>query len=147
MNGSGKVRDDMADSVDELTLADVVAFFRRNFGLIASFVVAFGIVASIVLLLVVGKQYEASVTLVIVPPKLASELKPPSLSVQSYQQILESDAVLAETRKRLAQKGYFPSRMEFQIGQALSTKIFVSRMREDIALAPMLQAVVHAGQR
>ncbi len=113
--------------------------------MIAGFVLAFGVVASVVLLLVVGKQYEASVTLVIVPPKLASELKPQSLSVQSYQQILESDAVLAETRKRLAEKGYVPSRMDFQIGQALRTKIFVSRVREDIALAPMLQAIVHAG--
>jgi capsular polysaccharide biosynthesis protein len=144
MSGSGEVRQAMDDSTEQLTLADVVAFFRRNFRLIAGFVLAFGIVASVVLLLVVKKQYEASVTLVVVPPKLASELKPQSLSVQSYQQILESDAVLAETRKRLADKGYFPSRMDFQIGQALRTKIFVSRMREDIALAPMLEAVVHA---
>ncbi len=135
----------MDDSAGELTLHDVVGFFRRNFKLIAGFVLAFGIVASVVLLLVVKKQYEASVTLVIVPPKLASELKPQSLSVQSYQQILESDAVLAETRRRLAQKGYSPSRMDFQIGQALRTKIFVSRVREDIALAPMLKAVVYAG--
>jgi capsular polysaccharide biosynthesis protein len=132
------------DAANELTLADVVAFFRRNLKLIGGFVLAFGIVASVVLLLVVKKQYEASVTLVIVPPKLASELKPQSLSVQSYQQILESDAVLEETRTRLAEKGYIPSRMDFQIGRALRTKIFVLRQREDIALAPMLQAIVHA---
>ena len=140
----GEARSDMGDSTGELRLTDVVGFFRRNLRLIAGFVLASGIVASVVLLLVVRKQYEASVTLVIVPPKLASELKPQSLSVQSYQQMLESDAVLAETRKRLLQKGFSPSRMDFQIGRALRTKIFVSRVREDIALAPMLQAVVHA---
>jgi len=144
MSGSGEVGKDMDDAMGELTLTDVVGFFRRNFRLIVAFALAFGIVASVVLLLVVKKQYEASVTLVVVPPKLASELKPQSLSVQSYQQILESDAVLAETRKRLADKGYFPSRMDFQIGRSLRTKIFVSRLREDIALAPMLEAVVHA---
>ena len=144
MDVSGEVREDMKESGGELTLADVVAFFRRNFKIIFGTGAAVGLVTAIVLLLVVKKQYEASVTLVIVPPKLASELKPPSLSVQSYQQILESDAVLAETRKRLVEKGFSPSRVDFKIGRALRTKIFVLRQREDIALAPMLQAVVDA---
>ena len=134
----------MAQPENEMTLGDVVAFFRRNIRLIAGFVLAFGVVTGVVLLLVVEKQYEASVTLVIVPPKLASELKPQSLSVQSYQKILESDSVLEEVRKRLLQKGIAVDRYDFRIGTLLETRIFVSRQREDVTLAPMIQAIVRA---
>jgi capsular polysaccharide biosynthesis protein len=141
MAGSQEATRGVSASQGELKLADVVAFFRRNFRLVVGSALLFGLVTAIVLLLVVRKKYEASATLVIVPPKLTSELKPGTLSVQSYQQILQSDAVLAETRKRLEQHGVHPDPKRFKIGQALDTRIFVSRLREDVALAPMLEIV------
>jgi capsular polysaccharide biosynthesis protein len=124
--------------------SDVVAFFRRNLRLIAATSLGMAVVTAVVVLLILPRTYEASVTLVIVPPKFSSELKPQTLTIQSYQKILESDAVLAETRRRLAEKGYFPKPKRFKIGEDLETRIFVSRRAEELTLAPILQAVAQS---
>ena len=89
----------------ELSFADVVAFFQRHWRLIFGTAFAAGFLTGLVVILFVPRSYEASATLVIVPPKFASDLKPSTLTVQGYQQLLESDAVIAETRRRLVAKG------------------------------------------
>jgi len=126
---------------DELTFADIVQFFRRNAALIFGTAVMAGLVTAAVLLVVVEKTYEASATLIIVPPKFSSELKPQTLTVQSYQKILESDAVIVEAKKRLVERGLFAAERPLRLGKELETRIFVSRRAEETTLAPMLQAV------
>jgi uncharacterized protein involved in exopolysaccharide biosynthesis len=126
---------------DELTFADIVQFFRRNAALIFGTAFAVGLVTAVFLLLTGGKTYEASATLVIVPPRFSSELKPQTLTVKSYQTILESDAVIAEAKKRLVERGVLRAGQTLRLGGALESRIFVSRRAEDISLAPMLQAV------
>ena len=125
----------------DLTLVDVVHFFRRNIKLIVGTAVAAGLVTGAFLLLTVGRTYEASATLIIVPPRFSSDLKPQTLTVKSYQTILESDAVIAEARKRLVARGVLPGDMPLRIDKELETRIFVSRRAEEINLAPMLQVV------
>jgi uncharacterized protein involved in exopolysaccharide biosynthesis len=126
---------------DELTFVHAIQFVRRNAALIFGTALALGLITSVYLLFTVGKTYEASVTLIIVPPRFSSELKPQTLTVKSYQTILESDAVIAEAKKRLVERGVLSAGQTLQLGGALQSRIFVSRRAEEMTLAPMLQAV------
>ncbi len=125
----------------ELTLVDIVAFFRRNAIVIFGLALGAAIIVAAVVLLFIPHTYEASATLAIVPPRFSSELKPGTLTVQGYQTLLESDAVIAETKRRLVEKGLLRRRDRFGLGNGLETRIFVSRRAEEINLAPMLQVV------
>src|SRR5206468_2086424 len=89
----------------------------------------------------VPRTYEASATLVIVSPQFSSEFKPPTLTVQGYQKLLESDAVLAETKKRLLQQSVLAEGDTLQLRGNVETHIFVSAQSEATSLAPMLQTV------
>ncbi len=124
-----------------LTLSDVVAFFRRNLLLIGGAALVSGLVVGAVVLIFVRKGYEASATLVIVPSRFSSELKPQTLTVKSYQTLLESDAVIADTKKQLVLQGVYRSDKPLRLGRELETRIFVARRAEEVTLAPMLQAV------
>jgi uncharacterized protein involved in exopolysaccharide biosynthesis len=126
---------------DERVFSDVIQFFRRNAALIFGTAFAVGLVTAALLLLTVGKKYEASATLVIVPPRFSSELKPQILTVLSYQKILESDAVIAEAKKRLVERGVLAAASQLRLGRQLESRIFVSSRAEEMTLAPMLQAV------
>ena len=129
---------------DELSFAGIVAFFRRHWRLIFGTAFAAGLVTGLVVILFVGHGYEAATTLIIVPPKFASDLKPATLTVQGYQQLLESDAVIAEARKRLIASGVLRSGDLLRLGIEIDTKIFSSRRAEDTVLAPMLQAIARS---
>src|SRR5262245_1867174 len=89
----------------------------------------------------VPHTYEASATLVIVSPQFPSGLKPPTLTVQGYQKLLESDAVLAETKKRLVQQRVLAAGDTLQLRGNVETRIFVSAQSETTSLAPMLQPI------
>jgi capsular polysaccharide biosynthesis protein len=125
----------------ELRFIDVVHFFRRNWRLVIGPAALTGVGTALVLFLVVPRKYEASATLVIVPPRFSSELKPQTLTVQSYQKILESDAVVLETKKRVVRQGFWSIDKPLRLGKELESRIFVSRRAEETTLAPMLQAV------
>ena len=127
----------------ELTLVDIVAFFRRNAIVIFGLAFVAAVVVAAVVLLFIPHTYEASATLAIVPPRFSSDLKPQTLTVKSYQTLLESDAVIADTKKRLVLRGLYPSDKSLRLGYELETRIFVARRAEDVTLAPMLQAVAH----
>ena len=124
----------------ELRLADVLRFVVRNAALIIGCALAVTVVTAAVVLLL-PRQYEASVTLVIVPPKFSSELKPNTLTVQGYQELLESDAVIAETKRKLVEAGVLEASDPLRLGDELESRIFVSRRAEETSLAPMLRAV------
>lgn len=126
---------------DEVSFADIVRFCRRNFLLIAGPAFVVGVLTVAAMLLFVGRSYEASAVLVIVPPKYSSDLKTGGLTVQGYQKLLESDAVMAETRKRLIARGVLKPEGRLEVGREVETKIFVSRQREENTLAPMLQII------
>ena len=128
-------------SEGELSLADVIGFFRRNLVLVVGGALGCGVITAIVVLLFLPRHYEASATLAIVPPRFSSDLKPGTLTVKGYQTLLESDAVIAETKHRLIAKGLVKTDDEFELGKELETRIFVARRAEDINLAPMLQVV------
>src|SRR5262249_50562465 len=99
---------------------------------------------TLVVLLLVPRTYEGSATLVLVSPKVLSDLKPASLTVQGYQKLLEADAVIEETRSRLLKSGVLQPGDLFRLRDELETRIFVSRFSESTTLAPMIQVVARA---
>jgi uncharacterized protein involved in exopolysaccharide biosynthesis len=135
------LRSDNENPPDELTFADIVVFFRRHWGLIFGLALAAGLVTALVVLVFVPRSYEASATLVVVPPKFSSELRPATLTVQGYQQILESGAVIAEAKKRLEAKGVLAPNDYLRLGREIDTRIFASRRAEETVLTPMIEAV------
>ncbi len=91
------------------------------------------------MLLLVAPTYESSAMMVVVSPKVSSDLKPPSLTLQGYQELLESDSVIDDTRRRLIEQGTLQPKDYFRLKIELETRIFVSRYSENVTLAPMVQ--------
>ena len=84
---------------------EIVRFLARHWALILVPAAAAANLTVVIAYHAVPAEYEASAVLIIVEPRFASELKPPVLSVQAYQNLLESDAILAEARRRLQAQG------------------------------------------
>jgi uncharacterized protein involved in exopolysaccharide biosynthesis len=129
---------------DELRIEDLAGFVRRYWMLIAGAAVLAGVITGLGVILVVPSAFEAAATLVVVPSQFSSELKPQTLTIQGYQKLLESDAVLAEAKVRLVGEDVLAPDESLQIGENLRTRIFVSRRSEETELAPMIQAVATA---
>ncbi len=135
--GPGKSR-----TPSDLFASDGITVLFRNWKTILGFSLAVGLLVLPAAHFGLRKTYEASATLVIVTPKIASDLKPASLTVQGYQKLLESDAAIEETRRRLIDKGILKQEEPFRLKDELETRIFVSRFSETTTLAPMVQVVV-----
>jgi uncharacterized protein involved in exopolysaccharide biosynthesis len=125
----------------DLTFADVVLFFRHHWGLIFGLALAAGALTLLVVLVFVPPSYEASATLVVVPPTFTSDLRPATLTVQGYQRILESGAVIAEAKKRLEAKGVLAADDYLRLGREINTRIFASKRAEETVLTPMIEVV------
>jgi capsular polysaccharide biosynthesis protein len=130
--------------LDALVLGNILRFVVRRIRVIGG---------ATLLALAVGLTYttffthrifEASAVLVVVTPKISSELKPPTLTIQGYQKLLESDAVIEETKRQLVQKAMLRPGDSFRLKEDLETRIFVSRYSEVTTLAPMVQLVVRS---
>jgi uncharacterized protein involved in exopolysaccharide biosynthesis len=119
--------------------AEVPRFLRRWWLQIAVPAVVAGVAAALALSLFVTPQYEAAATLVIMPLELSSELAPPVLSVQGYRELLGSDAVVAETARRLRDAGVLEPNETLELGSNLRSEIFVSRRAENEVLAPFVK--------
>jgi len=121
-------------------LADLVRFLVRHWWVLASLTVAGGLVVFLAVAFILPERYEASATLVVVPPRFSSNLKPEALTVQGYQRLLESDAVIGETVRRLIEQGVLEEGKGLSLGEQLSSRIFVSRFSEATSLAPVIEA-------
>lgn len=121
-----------------LSVVDVVLFFSRQAGLILGIAAALTVVATFAFLLL-PRKYEASMTLVVSPPTFNSELSPSAFSVQGYQALLESGAVLEETTKRLVDRSVLSPGKTLRLDEGVYTSIFVSSRSDATALAPMLR--------
>lgn len=130
-----------AGRAGELTFTDLVVFVRRHYGLIFGFAAAAGLLTALAAVLVIPRSYEASATLVVVPPKFSSDLRPATLTVQGYQRILESGAVIAETKRRLEARGILAPSDYLRLGREIDTRIYASRRSEETVLTPMVDAV------
>jgi capsular polysaccharide biosynthesis protein len=116
-------------------------FVFRHFRMIFGCGLALAVVV-VAIMLLLPRVYEGAAVLVVVSPKVSSDLKPASLTVQGYQKLLESDAVIDETRRLLIQQGKLQPKEDLRLKDELETRIFVSRYSENVTLAPMVQLVV-----
>ena len=131
------IRIESAPSSD-LGLDDIISFGRRQGPLIvlAGFLAA---LAAGVATLMQPPRFEANATLVVFPPPVTSELTPTTLTVLGFQKLLESDAVVYETKRRLVESGRMDEETPLSVPADLGSRIFVSRRAEEQALAPMIQ--------
>lgn len=125
----------------ELTVGELARFLERQWVVILLPAVILGVASLVVLLALSRELYKATATLVIVPPAVSSELRPEALSVHGYQRLLQSDAVLAETARRLKEAGVRENGEPLKYKQDVDSRIFVSRRQETTSLAPILEAV------
>jgi len=122
-------------------LATAARLVIRYYKMILGATIGMGVAAGLLVLLLVPRTYESSATLVLVSPKVSSDLKATGLTVQGYQRLMESDAVIEETRQRLIAKGHWQGHETLRLKEDLETRIFVARYSETTTLAPMLQVV------
>lgn len=139
MHDADKTSSPAFEDVPELGLDDVLSFVRRQ----GAWIIGIALLAALATGVVVAlepRQYEASATLVIFPTQVSSELKPATLSVLGFQKLLESDAVVHDTKQRLVTEENAGRAVRLAVPGQLSSRIFVSRRVEDKELAPMIQA-------
>ncbi len=104
--------------------------------------VAITIIAVIAL---TSPKYEASATLVLTPRSMSSEVLPPAMSIQGFQRLLESDALIDETVTQLIDKGTLGQDDErLDIGDGLRTRIYVSQRSDATTLAPVIELIAQA---
>ena len=127
----------------EIALKQIVRFFHCHWRFIGAWAVAAGLMVGLSTL-VSPRRYTATATLVIIQPKLSSELKSQTLTMPGYQQLLESDAILAETAQQLIARGVLEEGTVLRVGKRLKTHIFVSKQWKEETLAPMLQVEVRS---
>jgi|GEM_PF-1389497 len=127
----------------EFRVTDVRAWILRHGLIVLALAILGALGASIYTSSTQSATYRASAILAIVPPKFSSELLPSTLTVQGYQELLESDAVLAETEARLVEQGLLADGAQLKPSQVKS-KIFVSQRREETSLAPLIRLEVRS---
>lgn len=124
---------------DQVSLTDVFSFLRQNFLLVVIVAAIVGTLSFGAAEIFIPRLYQASAVLVIVPSTFSSELTPQTLSVQAYQMLLESDAVVAETKRRLVEQQVIGTASILRVGGNLGSRILVSKRSEDKELAPMIE--------
>ncbi len=129
---------------DELSFADIVAFFQRHWRLIFGTAFAAGLLTGLVVILFVGHGYEAATTLIIVPPKFASDLKPSHVDGPGVSTASRVGRGHRRGQKAASRRGVLRSSDLLRLGIEIDTKIFSSRRAEETVLAPMLQAIARS---
>lgn len=125
-------------------LNEWIGFFARHWILIVGAAVLGGLGLGLAFVVVQPKVFKASASLVVVPSQFTSALKPSALSVQGYQRLLESDAIVAETQRRLVDQELLAESEKLRLNRDLQSRIFVARRAEETILAPIIEAVGRA---
>ncbi|MEJ2145217.1 MAG: Wzz/FepE/Etk N-terminal domain-containing protein [Acidobacteriota bacterium] len=123
----------------QVSLADYIKVLWRRRVLISVGTVGLALAAFFVSVLL-PKKYEASATLLVQAPVFATELRAEPFSVETYQEIVNSDYVRSAVKKRLVDNG------DLKAGEGLgqlSTEIFTSKLRQG-GYTPVIRLVVRA---
>ena len=126
---------------DEVGLLEATGILVRRWPVVVGTAVAAGLATALVVLASTPRIWESTATLVVSPPAFASELSPKALPLQTYQKLLESSSMIAETQARLVESGVLRDEQRLRRGQELEARIFVSRKSEETTLAPMVLAI------
>ena len=85
------------------------------------------------------RQWEATASLQVSPPAFSSALKPVALTVQSYQRLLESPALLSAAKDKLVTAGAMKADEILVVGRQIETRIFTNKRGDDTASAPFIE--------
>ena len=107
----------------EFMLWEAIQFLGRHWKVIVGTGLAAALVAGLVLHFVIGDQYEAVAVLIVAPSKFSSSLKAETLDIRGHQRLLESDAVIADTVRRLVDAELVDDPEDLRIGGALQSRI------------------------
>jgi uncharacterized protein involved in exopolysaccharide biosynthesis len=131
------------DASTTVALPEILLFFGRRWIPIVILSAVVGLSTFLVLKLLASERYRATATLVVAPPPFSSELNPEPLPVRGFQRLLESDSVLAQTSRRLAETEGFDEGEPLKLGSDIESRIFVSRGSADRVLAPVIEVVAY----
>lgn len=134
---------DREEAPSTVALPEILLFLSRRWLPIFGLSVAVGLSAFLLLTLGLSDRYRATATLVVAPPPFSSELSPEPLPLRGFQRLLESDSVLAQTSRRLAETAGFDAGEPLKLGSDLESRIFVSRGSNDRVLAPVIEVVAY----
>ncbi len=124
----------------QVSLADYIKVLWRKRLLIVGGTLGLALAAFLVSLLL-PKKYEASASLLVQAPVFATELRAEPFSVETYQEIIDSDSVKHSVETQLAASGDLKA--DERLGD-LSTQVFTSKLREG-GYTPVLRLIVRAG--
>lgn len=129
---------------DFITLEQLVGFLRRYALRVVMVAVAAGLTAALLLVLLSPPRYQARATFMIAATSWSRELAVPSPGAQGYQRILESDAVLQETARRLKVRGALAPSEHLSKPHDLKTRVFQASGAGLGLEAPILELMVQA---
>lgn len=124
-------------------MQEVLSFLRSHVWFLIGAPLVAGLVTWLVLSFVLGPVYEASATLVVARPTFTSDLKPQTLSIQSCQKLLESDAVVGALKDRLVRQGELDPKAPLRVGSELRSRVFLSKRPDEAPLVPMVEVIAH----
>ncbi len=135
--GSGGTTQDAPPAASEMGVDDVVRFLRNSWRwAFAGVVLAGGISTAVVL--VQPRTWESTASLLVSPPPFSSDIKQLSFNLPSYQRLLESSAVVDETRRQLIKENTIAADRIFTLGAGgdFEAKIFVNK---EIVQTPIIE--------
>jgi uncharacterized protein involved in exopolysaccharide biosynthesis len=121
-------------------LGHAVRFFRRHWIALAGGCALGGVLALIGAWFLTRPVYRASATLLVSTIASPAATEGEELSMEGYQKVLESDAVVREAERRLAAEGVIRPGQGLRVGGNISSRIFASERRAAVAVAPLLEA-------
>ena len=124
-------------AASELGIDDVVRFLRTSWRWSLAVAALAGGVSAIVVM-TQPLTWESSVNLLVSPPPFSSDIKQLSFNLPSYQRLLESPAVVDETRSRLRKENAIAADRIFTLGAGgdIEAKIFVNK---EVVLTPIIE--------
>lgn len=132
-----------ADQPATIDLPEILLFLQRRWLPIVGLALLAGLLAFVVATVGLPKRFRATATLVVVPPPFSSELSPEALPLRGFQRLLESDTVLAETSRRLAETEGFDPNERLKVGSDIESRIFVSRGGTERVVAPIIEVIAY----
>lgn len=130
-----------ARAAEEIDLAEIVRFLRRQWLWIFGLALLFG-AATAAVLAAMPRVYETTAMLVAMPSPVTSKLKPEALTIDGYRTLLESEPVVLETEKRLVQAGLLGADEPLVVGDQILSRVF--NPRQGTARIPILKVIAHS---
>lgn len=121
-----------------------IGLARRRWATILGCTVGVPLLLVALTLILVTPQYDATATILVLPPEFSSALRPEPIGVEGYRTLLESDAVVGAAARELAAQGHLEAADVQGLREHLSSNIFTNTRGQAQVLAPLIEVHVRA---